>query len=258
MFAAASVGSGAEDRFTVRLLTTANELRPFLPAWQALAASALEPNAFYEPWQVIPALQCLSDAPALELLLVLNDNTEPPSVCGVFPLQRRATYRGLPVPSLRMWQHKYCFLCTPLVSRAHASSTLRCFLTWLASNSTRCEVMSLQSVRADGAFAEALKQALTEFKRPHFEEACYARALLEVSGAQDGLAYLDTALSKKKTKEYRRLAQRLSEQGTMQFERLLPGAALLPWLDEFLALEASGWKGREGSITLSSVSEDRS
>ena len=254
MLAAASVNVG---QFSIRLLTTADELRPYVPAWQALAASALEPNAFYEPWQVMPALQCLSDAPPLELLLVLNNNTEPPSVCGVFPLERNATYRGLPLPSLRMWQHKYCFLCTPLVSRTHAQSTLRCFLTWLASNSAHCEVMSLQGMRADGAFADALKQALNDFKRPHFEEARYARALLEVSGGLDGSAYLESALSKKKTKEYRRLAQRLSEQGSMQFERLLPGAAVQPWLDEFLALEASGWKGREGSA-FASTPADRS
>ena len=251
MLAAASVNVG---QFSIRRLTTADELLPYVSAWQALAASALEPNAFYEPWQVLPALQCLSDAPALELVLVVDDSIDPPSVCGVFPLQRSATYRGLPLPSLRMWQHDYCFLCTPLVSRLHAQSTLRCFLSWLASNSACCEVMSLQGMRADGAFADALNQALIEFKRPHFEEARYARALLEVIGGQDGLAYLDSALSKKKTKEYRRLAQRLSEQGDMRFERLLSGAALQPWLDEFLALEASGWKGREGSAFASTPS----
>jgi Acetyltransferase (GNAT) domain len=244
-------------RLIAVLIKTIDEMRPYVQRWEALAATALEPNVFYEPWQVLAALQSLNDAPNLELLLVVDEATEPPSLCGVFPLERSAAYRGLPITSMRMWQHKYLFLCTPLVSRNHAHGTLHCFLSWLASAPARCEVMSLQAVRADGPFADALKQALEDRKRPHFEEEHHARALLEVDALQDSRAYMYAALSKKKIKEYRRLAQRLSEQGDMRFERLQPGADVQPWLDEFLRLEASGWKGREGSAFASKAPDRR-
>jgi hypothetical protein len=244
-------------RLSTRLVKTTDELLPFVQPWETLATTALEPNAFYEPWQVMPALQNLRDAPSLELLLVLDEATDPPNLCGVFPLERSASYRGLPVASLRMWQHKYLFLCTPLVSRQHAHVTLHCFLIWLASAEANCEVMSLQGMRADGPFADALKQALDDLKRPHFEEGRHDRALLEVDASQDSRVYMDAALSKKKSKEYRRLAQRLSEQGDMRFERLPPDADVQPWLEEFLRLEASGWKGREGSAFASTEPDRR-
>jgi hypothetical protein len=249
--------AGLSARLSTCLVKTADELWPFVQRWEALAATSIEPNVFYEPWQVMAALQNLNDAPSLELLLVLDEATEPPSLCGVFPLERSATYRGLPLASLRMWQHKYLFLCTPLVSRQHAHGTLQCFLTWLASAEANCEVMSLQSMRADGPFADSLKQTLNDLKRPHFEEARHERALLEVDPSQDSRAYMDAALSKKKSKEYRRLAQRLSEQGDMRFERLPPDADVQPWLDEFLRLEAGGWKGREGSAFASTEPDRR-
>ncbi len=247
----------SEARWSVRVVKTANELEPYLHRWEALSANAVEPNVFYEPWQVMPALKNLTDAPRLELLLVLDEATEPPGLCGVFPLERSANYRGLPLSSLRMWQHKYLFLCTPLVSHQHAHGVLRCFVNWLASAEANCQVMSLQGMRADGLFAGALKQALDDSKRPHFSEGRHERALLEVDAALDSRAYLESALSKKKTKEYRRLAQRLSEQGAMQFERLRSGADVRPWLDEFLGLEASGWKGREGSAFASTEADRR-
>jgi Acetyltransferase (GNAT) domain len=254
---AANVARVNDARLSTRLVKTVDGLLPFVQRWEALAATALEPNVFYEAWQVIAALQNLNDAPSLELLLVVDEATAPPNLCGVFALERSSTYRGLPLASLRMWQHKYLFLCTPLVSRTHAHGTLHCFLSWLASAEAGCEVMSLQGMRADGPFADVLKQALGDLKRPHFEEDRFDRALLEVDAAQDGRAYMDTALSKKKIKEYRRLAQRLSEQGDMRFDQLQPGADLQPWLDEFLGLEASGWKGREGSAFASTEPDRR-
>jgi CelD/BcsL family acetyltransferase involved in cellulose biosynthesis len=247
----------SKTRLSVSVVKTVDELRPYLQRWEALAASALEPNVFYEPWQVMPALQTLTDAPRLELLLVLDSASEPPALRGVFPLERCRSYRGLPLPSLRMWQHKYLFLCTPLVSRQHAHDVLHCFVNWLSGADANGHVMSLQGMRADGLFADALKQALDACKRSHFEEDSHQRALLEVDAAQDSRAYLESAVSKKKTKEYRRLAQRLSEQGEMQYERLQPGADVQPWLAEFLSLEASGWKGREDSAVASTDADRR-
>jgi len=43
----------------VRDLST---LSRFVPAWEELAAAALEPNVFYEHWMLLPALE--ASAPA--------------------------------------------------------------------------------------------------------------------------------------------------------------------------------------------------
>ena len=57
----------------------------------------------------------------------------------------------------------------------------------------------------------------------------------------------EATISGRHAKELRRLERRLAERGTLHFEELPPDGAVGPWLDEFMALEASGWKGREGT-----------
>jgi CelD/BcsL family acetyltransferase involved in cellulose biosynthesis len=59
--------------------------------------------------------------------------------------------------------------------------------------------------------------------------------------------YYETTVRKKKRKEIGRLQSRLAETGTVAFSRLADVAELDSWIDTFLALEASGWKGRDGA-----------
>ena len=60
-------------------------------------------------------------------------------------------------------------------------------------------------------------------------------------------AYLDAALTGKKRKELRRQHKRLSEEGALQFERREGTESIAEWIEAFLWLEASGWKGKAGS-----------
>lgn len=55
----------------------------------------------------------------------------------------------------------------------------------------------------------------------------------------DGDEYLREAIGTRHAKEYRRLSRRLGEKGKLTIRSLK--------LEEFLALEASGWKGQRGS-----------
>ena len=54
-------------------------------------------------------------------------------------------------------------------------------------------------------------------------------------------------MSAKKRKELRRQHKRLAEKGQLSFERLEGAERLTQWIDEFLALEAAGWKGDAAS-----------
>jgi CelD/BcsL family acetyltransferase involved in cellulose biosynthesis len=63
--------------------------------------------------------------------------------------------------------------------------------------------------------------------------------------------YWETHVRAKKRKEIRRLQKRLAELGTVEQRLLNDGADLPRWCGDFLALEASGWKGREGSALAS-------
>jgi CelD/BcsL family acetyltransferase involved in cellulose biosynthesis len=53
----------------------------------------------------------------------------------------------------------------------------------------------------------------------------------------------------------RRQERLLSEIGRLEYEALAPGADAAAWIEEFLQIEASGWKGRESSALASNGSE---
>src|ERR1044072_9823974 len=61
-------------------------LEQYVPAWEDLARSALEPNPFYESWMLIPALQKFGVGKDLQLVLVFAPNRgwpkETPLLCG--------------------------------------------------------------------------------------------------------------------------------------------------------------------------------
>ncbi len=63
--------------------------------------------------------------------------------------------------------------------------------------------------------------------------------------------YFEAALGAKKRKELRRQRRRLEEEGRFEVCRSTGSEGLETWIDEFLALERSGWKGAEGSALAS-------
>ena len=90
-------------KMTVVVIEDFEMLEDYIQAWEDLAVDALEPNPFYEPWMLMPALRGLATGKDLRVVLVLNIDRGEPVLCGVFPLERRARYKGLPVaaPLLR-------------------------------------------------------------------------------------------------------------------------------------------------------------
>src|ERR1044072_9433301 len=115
----------------VRAIKDFSSLEQHIPAWEELAAAALEPNPFYESWMLIPALRTLGAGKDLQLVLIFAPDkarpTAPPVLCGVFPLERKPRYKGLPVSTLSLWKHLYCFLCAPLVRADCARQCLMAF-----------------------------------------------------------------------------------------------------------------------------------
>ena len=65
------------------------------------------------------------------------------------------------------------------------------------------------------------------------------------AGARDD--YLDRAVGPKKRKELRRQRKRLGDSGVVMSSSVGDPPAVVGALDDFLALEAGGWKGRAGT-----------
>jgi len=235
----------AEANVSLRVLPRGEGLERFLPEWRLLAATALEPNPFYEPALLLPALQSLRGDAAVDIVLVLRDAAgAQPRLIGLYPLERRSRYRGIPLVSYRLWKHLHCFLCTPLVAAADAGASLAGLFDGLRGASA-ASLVELGFCAGDGPFAAALAETLRARGNASVVTDSHTRALYRP--ARDVEHYLSEALPPRKRRELERLGRRLAEQGRLEVSELGPDEDPRPWIEAFLELEASGWKGRDGT-----------
>jgi CelD/BcsL family acetyltransferase involved in cellulose biosynthesis len=224
-----------------------------MAAWNDLADTALERNVFYEPWMMLPAIDAFSGASRLVYVLVYAEPADaPPVLCGLFPLERVARYNGLPFAHVRLWQHKHCFLGTPLVRATHARACLEAFVDWLEADGNGASAIKWGMIADDGPFWRVLAEALARNGRRSFVPYRFERAMLRARA--DGAAFLGEALSRKSAKELQRLERRLGEAGKLEYAELQRPEEAERWIADFIELEARGWKGRNASALGSSDS----
>lgn len=226
-------------------------LAEWIPEWEELAAAALEPNVFYEPWQVLPAVEAFGNRSQLVHLLVFADDR----LCAYFPLERVRRFRGMPVPMLTLWKHIHCFLCTPLIRPGYALPSLIAVLDWARTDPRGAAIVQLPQVAGDGPFQQALSALLREQRRRAFIFGTHDRALFVPR--EDAEQYLLAAVSSKSRKQLRRLTRRIAEIGSLEFAELESSGDLDAWVGDFLRLEASGWKGRADSALACHESQRR-
>ncbi len=233
----------ASRKMTVVFIKNFEMLEEYIQAWEDLAVEALEPNPFYEPWMLLPALGGLAKGSDVRVVLVLTEDQGEPVLCGVFPLERRDRYKGLPVAAFSLWRHIYCALCTPLIRRDCARECLDAFLDWLDSE-RGCSLMDFNLVSGEGPFHKLLNECLAARGRSSLVNECQSRAVLRPRESDD--TYLREALRRDHRKDLRRKTRRLAELGTLEFDSLEFDGDVDTWIEEFLQLELSGWKGRNG------------
>src|SRR5437870_487401 len=132
----------------------AEDLAGLVPEWENLAANALEPNPAYEPWMLLPALKAFGEKD-LNFVTVHHGG----ELAGFFPLTAANRFHGLPLRTLASWRHPHCMLCVPLVRANEAAKVLAGFLQWTRANAS---VLDLSHLIAEGAFHQALVDALNE------------------------------------------------------------------------------------------------
>jgi CelD/BcsL family acetyltransferase involved in cellulose biosynthesis len=204
-----------------------------LAAWQRLADAAVSPNPFFEPDFVLPAVDAL-EADDVNLLVV-RDGSE---WRAALPVRASASWRFVPGRCLASWTHLYCFLGTPLVAPPAANDALGLLV---AEALRRRACLVLDQVDAAGPLAGPLRNALARQGRvvvlERFERASLGRR-------EDG-RYLEQVMNGHHRRELRRTMRRLSQAvGEVTFvDRTDDESAA----EDFLRVEASGWKGRRGT-----------
>jgi CelD/BcsL family acetyltransferase involved in cellulose biosynthesis len=221
--------------FRIEVVRDAARLAAIVPAWETLAANACEANLFYEPWYLLPALQARGDRELRALLLWQGAR-----LAGLFALEREPRFRGLPLAALASWRHSSHLLCTPLVRADCAVEALQALLAWRGGDASLIEFRYLP---ARGPFATALAAALRRARAAFAITLQFSRPLLRTAPSAE--AYL-AQLSPHLRKELRRKDRRLREHPGYREIVRAPGEDFAAEIEQFIALEASGWKAAAG------------
>lgn len=214
-------------------------------AWQALAERALVANPFYEPWFLLPALEHLDDVKNACVLFV-EDGAALLAVCPLSLGTLQVAQGGRTIVTwARLLGHRYSMEHTPLLAPERAHEAWAAILDHLAGQ--HAPVLALQHLRADSAFADVVRDVGAARGLPSFVRHTHERALLLPDTDAD--AYLEKAFSPKRRKDLRRNERALRLAGTLELPELRrgDGADPGPFIEQFVALEASGWKGRAGT-----------
>jgi hypothetical protein len=169
----------------------------------------------------------------------------PRRLLGFFPARVQRRRYGIDLPILLGLIHPYAPLGVPLVEREAAEPVIAAWLAKLAADESAPAWLLLPSLPSNGPFAAALEAIVRRARMPTADFNRHQRALLAPTGERP--LYVENALGQRQHKELRRHWRRLSETGAVLFTAATEPAAVAAALDDFLALEAAGWKGRAGT-----------
>lgn len=194
----------------------------------------MEPNPFFEPEALLPAVALLADGPAVRLLVVEDEQGE---LLVLLPVVRRRGGPGRAV--LSTWQHPLCYSGTALVAPSAGSPAWDAARAVLRAAGAR--VLVLHRWHTDGPAARCLghdprARAVRQHDRP-------------VVLRRPEPTYLDDRLGRRSRKALRRQARRLAEAlgQQPQLVDLAREGRGAEGVERYLAVEAAGWKGRAGT-----------
>jgi len=208
-----------------------------------------EPNIFFHPRFLIPAMPRLDDRPVR--LMVVRDGDETSSrVRFLMPYTLERPGFGVSAPIIRAWTTPFAPQGSPLIDNDDAVGVVEDVLDILARPHLKLpEVLVLPEVRMDGTAAQAIRTAAIGRGLPFTTADTAARPFLERSDV-DGEQYVRRALGSHHRREYQRLWRRLAGRGQLVYSISREPDQIRRRFEEFLALEASGWKGRRGTAML--------
>jgi CelD/BcsL family acetyltransferase involved in cellulose biosynthesis len=222
------------------------ELETIVDDWRDLAARALSPNVFYEPAFALAAAPLFGHGVGAVLVW---SGTSPRRLLGFFPARIETRRYGIKLPVLVGWTHPFAPLGVPLVEPDAAEPVIAAWLDYLAGHAELPALLLLPFLPEDGPFAAALAPILQRARMPAAAFNRHRRALL-APRLDERAHYIERSLSTRRLKELRRLGRRLGEFGALMFTATMQPQALDAALDDFLTVEASGWKSAAGTAVL--------
>jgi hypothetical protein len=214
-----------------------------------LSNRAMEPNVFFTSRFLAPAMPRLEDREIR--LAVIRDETETRSRLRLlmpFSVERPGFAIGAPI--IRAWSNHFGPLGTPLVDAENAGEVMDDFLEALGREEMRLpSVLVLPDIRLGGPFAQMARAIAMSRNLPVDVTGEQARPMLE--SLLDGETYLKASIKSSHMREMRRQWGHLEKLGRVSYEVARQPQDIRMRMEEFLLLEASGWKGKKRTAMLS-------
>jgi CelD/BcsL family acetyltransferase involved in cellulose biosynthesis len=225
--------------FSVVPTADAEEL---IPRWVQLALRAEGDNVFFHPDFAIPAMRRLAPGVALGVVRGVDGR-----LAALAPFA--SARLGRIAPAVRLWAHEYAPLGLPLVDRQAVVPAVATLLEGMAPKARGLTFIA-PDMPLESPVAVALMETAKRLSRPvdvldpHVRGALQRNASGEAPDPRKELA-------SRRRKEYARQLRRLADIGEVKFVAAIECNDVVARFEQFLALEAKGWKGRRGSALTS-------
>ena len=189
-------------------------------------------NPFFENWALEPALEHLA---AGEVELVGVGDTQ--HLGAALPLVRWGSAPTGMGPVWAVWDHIHCFDTTP--RHCEPDALLDAVFGFLSRN--RASMLRWTGLPTDTPFFEHLIRYLERNGLQFQRTGTRLRPVLTANNGGSG------GLEGKRMSEFRRRRRRLEETGKLDVHVYDGAHDADEWMNDFLELEASGWKGAHGT-----------
>ncbi|RAX41596.1 GNAT family N-acetyltransferase [Rhizobium tropici] len=210
-----------------------------------LSNRAIEPNVFFSGRFLAPAMPRLEDR-QVRLALMRDNSSTRSRIRLLMPFTVDKPGFAIGPSIIRVWSNSFGPLGTPLVDAEDAGETLDNLFEALSRPELHLPTtLVLPDVRLNGRFVQMAKVIAIGRNLPIAVANPFQRPMLESN--DDALAYLKRTISNAHLREMRRQWRLLENQGEVTYSVARQPRDIHLRMEEFLALEASGWKGKKRS-----------
>ena len=213
-----------------------------------LSNRAMEPNVFFSARLLAPAMPRLEDK-QVRFAVIRDEDDVRSRMRLLMPFTIEKPGFSIGPAITRAWANPFGPLGTPLVDAEGAAETIDNLLEGLARPEMQLpSVLVLPQIRVNGRFAQLARAVAVARDLPVTLAERGTRPMLESLEASD--AYLKQAVSPHHYREMQRQWRRLGEHGPLDYSVARQPEEIRLRMEEFLALEATGWKGRKRSALI--------
>ena len=219
--------------------------------WSNLIGRALDSNVFLTPGFLLPAAQHIEQDYQPRFIFIWDHSISQADqqLLGLFVIDLPASGRGT---IARFWQRNYSALGTPVVDKTRAEIVLDRFFKWIERHHPHIVAVQIPMLPAESNTALAFEAYSQHMGLEHKPLTRFQRAILSAGRSFDEV--LPAASKAKHIRNWARQSRQLEQLGTVTYEIATTPHDVRQSIEDFMQLEASGWKGDQRTALIAKAS----